>query len=145
MDLVKLNRNLKRIDVEQIAVQVLKKLNKFISDLNREQLALRGENDDGEKLEPEYTTVTKIIKNESGRGTGSIISHVTLFDKGNLHKSIFSTVDKEEIILGSNDSKVGELTQKYGEFLGLTPDSIEKLKAKFLPLFWESFYAKLYK
>ena len=124
---------------------LLKKLDKFISDLNREQLAERGENDDGQKLEPEYSEVTNMIKTRYGRGTGSITSHVTLFNRGDLHKSIFSIVDKEEIILGSNDSKVGELTQKYGEFLGLTPDSIEKLKAKFLPLFWEAVYAKLFR
>jgi len=144
MGLTKLHKNLKKIDIEAIAVTILKKLDKFISDLNREQLAERGENDDGQKLEPEYTDLTRLLKSYES-GTSAITSYVTLFNKGDLHKSIFSTVDKEGIILGSNDSKVGELTQKYGEFLGLTPDSIEKLKAKFLPLFWETVYAKIYK
>ncbi|MHA2364719.1 MAG: hypothetical protein ACXAC7_12255 [Candidatus Hodarchaeales archaeon] len=106
-------------------------------------MALRGENDDGEKLEPPYTEVTNMIKTAYGRGTGAITSHVTLFNKGNLHKSIFAKVDNEEVILGSFDDKVSELTQKYGEFLGLTPDSIKKVQAEFNKRYSEILEAKL--
>jgi hypothetical protein len=145
MDLNQLHKNLKRLDLEAIAAKIFKSLDKYISDLNREQLAKYGVNDDGEKLQPEYTEVTNMIKTRYGSGTGGITSHVTLFNKGDLHKSIFSKYDGEELILGSFDEKVGELTQKYGEFLGLTDENILKLKDKFLPLFWDQVYGRVFK
>lgn len=138
MDLNQLYRNLKKLDVEKLAIKILntKEFRVFMADLNRSQLADKGVNDDGDKLEPEYTEVTNIIKTASGSGTGAITSHVTLFDTGELHKSIFATVD-EEISLSSHDSKVPELSAKYGEFLGLTEESLKKVQEKFNPVFIE--------
>jgi hypothetical protein len=143
MDLVEFNKSLKKVKVNQLAFRTLKGMTKFIADLNREQLAKEGVNDDGEKLEPEYSELTNILKTAYGRGTGSITSHVTLFDKGDLHKSIFATVDDEELILGSFDDKVPELTGKYGEFLGLTKESIEKVKVEFNKRFEAALIKKL--
>jgi hypothetical protein len=132
MGLLQLSNKWAKIDFEDLAIKTLRQMDDFIADLNRKQLAEKGVNDDGEKLEPEYSPVTNMIKTRSGVGTGRITSHVTLFNKGNLHKSIFADIDNE-IILGSFDEKVGELSAKYGDFLGLTEESITILQKEFRP------------
>ena len=115
-----------------IAVKLLsqKRFLKLAADLNREQLAKRGENDEGEPLQPPYTEVTNMIKTMYKQGTASITEYVTLYDTGDLHKSIQAQIVGDELILGSFDEKVGQLTAKYGEFLGLTDDSIKKLQER---------------
>ena len=135
MDLQKLYTNLKRLDVEKLAVEILEELDSFISNLNRKQLSDLGVGEDGSLLSPEYANITKDIKSRKS-GVGGIIEHITLYDTGKLHKSIFSSITIDSIILDSKDSKVDELTDKYGEFLGLTDDSIKLLQKEFNKLFW---------
>jgi len=141
MDLAALHKNVSELDAIDLAIEVFESLEKFIADLNREQMAVKGQRNDGSQMTPEYSFLTEYLKNGKG-GTSGITTHVTLYDTGELHKSIFTNIS-ETIILDSNDSKVSELTDKYGEFLGLTPESIIKLREKFLPLFWERFYGKI--
>ena len=143
MTLAQFKKDIDRIDVDKIAIQVLKKLNKFISDLNREQL-VSGVNDDGEKLEPEYSEVTIFIKQKRS-GTAGITDRVTLFGKGNLHKSIFSIPSIGEVTMGARDERVMELAQKYGDFLGLTQESIDKVTIEADKLITEIIYAKMFK
>jgi len=141
MDLKQLHANVSSLDVIDLAIEIFEELNEFIADLNREQMAAKGQMNDGSQMQPEYSFLTEYLKQGKG-GTSGITTHVTLFDTGELHKSIFANVS-ETIILDSNDSKVSELTDKYGEFLGLTPESIIKLREKFLPLFWDKFYERI--
>jgi len=143
MGLKEFRQNVNSIKVDKIYLRVIKSLNKEISDMNRAQL-VAGKNDDGEDLQPEYSEVTVFIK--SGKsGTAGITDRVTLFGKGDLHKSIFSLPDDEGVLLGSHDSKVQELANKYGDFLGLTPENIDKLTTKTDILIADIIYEKLLK
>jgi len=141
MDLKQLSNNISDLDVMDLAIEVFESLEEFIADLNREQMAVKGQRNDGSEMTPEYSFLTEYLKRGKG-GTSGVTTHVTLYDTGELHKSIFANIS-ETIILDSNDSKVSELTDKYGEFLGLTPESIIKLREKFLPIFWEKFYERI--
>lgn len=135
MDLDKLYSNLSRLDVIELAIDILENdLSKFIADLNGAQLAEKGQREDGSELSPDYSPVTELLKRPRS-GIAGITSHVTLYDTGNLHKSIFASVISDSLVLDSNDWKVSELTEKYGEFLGLTPESIKLLVEKFNPIF----------
>jgi hypothetical protein len=134
MDLIALDSNLKKLDVVDLTVSIFDDMEEFIADLNREQLAKYGVNDDGDSLEPEYAEDT-IWSKQRKSGTASITGHVTLFNTGDLHESIFSMISGDELILGSHDEKVGQLTTKYGEFLGLTKENQEKVRVEFLKRF----------
>lgn len=137
MDLDKLYSNLSNLDVIDICVEIIENdLSEFINDLNRKQMADKGKRSDGSQLSPEYTDLTEWFKRQKS-GTAAITGHVTLFDTGDLHKSIFSGIVSDSLVLDSNDWKVSELTQKYGEFLGLTDESIKLFQDKFNPLFIE--------
>lgn len=143
MELEKLYSNLSQLDLVTLALDILENdLGEYIADLNRSQLADKGVGSDGSALTPEYSGLTEIMKQRRS-GTAGIISHVTLFDTGELHNSIFVTAIGDSILLDSKDSKVLELTQKYGEFLGLTPESIEALQVKFMPIFEQKMYGKI--
>ena len=143
MNLNQLYGNIKGLDIWQIVTDIMEKdLGVFISDLNRNQMADKGQRADGSKLTPDYANVTKDIKSDKS-GLSGVYEHVTLYDTGELHKSIFTSVIGKNIILDSEDWKVVELTQKYGEFLGLTDESIEKLKERFLPLFFKKLYEQI--
>lgn len=134
MDLIKLQGNLAKLDVIDIAVQIFDDMDSYIADLNRVQL-VAGQNDEGEFLQPEYADITTWLKQMYGKGTGSIIDRVTLYDTGDLHKSIFSSMDGKVLTLDSKDGKVDELEAKYGNFLGLTKQSQELVKDEFLKRF----------
>ena len=143
MNLNQLYGNIKGLDIWQIVTDIMEKdLGVFISDLNRKQMADKGQRADGSKLTPDYTNVTKEIKSDKS-GLSGVYEHVTLYDTGELHKSIFTSVIGDSLILDSEDWKVEDLTQKYGEFLGLTDESIDKLKVKFLPLFFNRLYEQI--
>jgi hypothetical protein len=141
MDLIAIHTNLKSISVIDIMVDTLDELDSFIADLNRDQLS-KGKRDDGSDIEPEYTDLTKHIKSNKG-GLSGVIEHVTLFDSGDLYKSIFTAVSYPEIILDSKDPKLGKLEGKYQNFLGLTKENQKKLKDKTLPLFWDKYYGAI--
>lgn len=137
MELEKLYSNLSKLDVVDLAISILENdLGEFIADLNRKQMADKGQRSDGSQLSPEYTDLTEWFKRFKS-GTAAITSHVTLFDTGELHKSIFTSIISDSLVLDSNDWKVSDLTDKYGEFLGLTDESISELNDKFYPIFIE--------
>jgi len=142
MDLQRLQSNLSKLDIVDLTVEILDEMEVFIADLNRSQLADEGVNDEGANL-GDYSGVTVWIKEMYGRGTGSITDHVTLYDTGALHKSIFSSTDGKVLTLDSKDSKVDELEIKYGNFLGLTKDSQSKVKEEFLKRFEIKFYGSI--
>jgi hypothetical protein len=143
MNLDKLYSNIKSVDLWDIAADIIENdLSDFIADLNRSQMADKGQRSDGSLLKPDYTYLTKDIKSDKS-GTSGIIEHVTLYDTGELHKSIFASLPQKSLILDSEDWKVEDLTEKYGEFLGLTDESILQLKERFEPLLLERMYEQL--
>ena len=135
MELERLYNNINSLDVVKLAIEIFENdLAEFIADLNRKQMADKGQRSDGSKLTPDYSGFTELMKRPKS-GTAGITSHVTLYDTGELHKSIFAQVVGNEIVLDSKDWKVFDLTDKYGDFLGLTPESITELQNKFMPIF----------
>jgi hypothetical protein len=143
MNLDQIYSNIKGLDIWQIVTDIMENdLGVFIADLNRKQMADKGQRSDGSQLSPDYATITKIIKSNKS-GISGIYEYVTLYDTGELHKSIFTSVVGTSIILDSENWKVDELTQKYGEFLGLTDESIDKLKEKFKPLFFNKLHEQI--
>lgn len=133
MGLLELSDKWNKINFIDLAGDVLATMDKFIADLNRDQLIDKGIRPDGSDITPEYTSYTKFLKKTYGNGIGGITDHVTLFGEGNLHKSIFSSVIGDEVILDATDSKTSDLLGKYGDWLGLTDDSINKLRVEFYP------------
>lgn len=121
---------LKSLDVEAVAIDILLDMSEFIADLNRAQLSEKGVNDEGVRLSPEYADITKDLKSRK-TGIASIIEHVTLFDKGDLHESITADIYGQDLVLDATDWKLDDLESKYGNFLGLTNESIEKVKEEF--------------
>lgn len=144
MDLVRLQKNIAALDVVDLAVEILDEMSVFIADLNREQMAsgIRG---DGSDITPEYTFVTKDIKDRKS-GLASVIDHVTLYDTGAFHKSVVAQIFPDEVILDATDPKLSDLEEKYGkEILGLTEENQKKVRYKFLPMFEKRFYEQIYK
>lgn len=145
MNLAKIYSNLKKLDAYDIAVEVLESLDDYIADLNREQLASKGINSDGSDIMPEYSALTELLKRPKS-GTAGITSHVTLYDSGSFHKSIFASIFPDEVVMDATDSKLSELEEKYGnKILGLTEESIKKLREKFNPLFKKRFNEAIFR
>ena len=140
MKLQRLANNLNKLDLVDLSVKVFESMEEFIADLNRKQMAKKGLRSDGTELEPDYSSFTVDYKLDEGQGTGKIVDHVTLFDTGTMHKSIFAEIFPDEIVLDSNDPKISDLEDKYGEFLGLTDESIEIVRKEFLKRFTPLFY-----
>lgn len=135
MSIENIYNNLKRLDVVALAIDILENdMAEFIANLNRKQMAEKGQRSDGSQLSPDYENITKDIKSRKS-GTAGIYEHVTLFDTGDLHRSIFTSIIGDSLVMDSNDWKVSDLTDKYGEFLGLTDESQNELRAMFMPIF----------
>lgn len=79
-------------------------------DKQREQL-FSGENENGEKILPEYTARTVAIKKKKGQPT----DRVTLKDTGAFYTDMFIDVRKDEYVIDSADEKSAALQKKYGE------------------------------
>lgn len=133
--------NLSKIDFIDLASEVLLGMDKFIADLNRKQLA-EGKRSDGSNITPEYKTITKILKSDLS-GLAGVIDHVTLYSKGDLHKSITADIYSEKLVLDATDSKTPELLEKYGEWLGLTEESLVILRKEFLPRYVKALNKRL--
>lgn len=145
MGLERIYNNLKAIDVVEIMVETLEELDKFMSDLNREQL-IQGKLSTGDDITPDYTETTVFLKEKFGTGLGKITDNVTLYGKGPFHKSIFTEVFPDEIIWDATDGKLDELESKYSkDILGLTNENIKKLKDKALPIFYKKLDVAIYR
>ena len=146
MDLVKLHTNLKSIDVVDIAYIILDDMSNFIADLNRKRLIDSGEDSNNSSI-GEYSDTTIFLKNEFGQGFGQITDHVTWYSTGDLHKSIFSSVIGDELIVDATDPKLDELEDHYNnkEVLGLTDKELVLVKNEFLKRFWPKFNEQIYR
>jgi hypothetical protein len=60
--------------------------------------------------------------------TNQPTEHFTLFDEGDFHKGMFVENKGGVALIGSSDSKTGDLTSRYGEaILGLTSEETEQV------------------
>lgn len=119
-------QSLRKVDLERVALTAFKENEHFALDLNTEsQLFERGEDAEGNKIIPEYTPFTKMIKRHKGQPT----DRVTLKDEGNFYRGFYVKSQKFPVIFDSRDSKTGELVFKYGkEIFGLSERSKEEFR-----------------
>lgn len=76
-----------------------------------DQLFDKGEDADGQKLEP-YTPFTRAVKISEGRNPNI----VTLFDEGGFYKGFdFTLIQGTVLNIFSRDNKTPELLDKYGQ------------------------------
>lgn len=111
-------------EVDKIVIQQLRPFESEILDLNvQEQLRMRGEDSEGNKLQ-EYTATTKAIK----RAKGQITSHVTLEDTGDFHASFFVNFGPRYFAIGALDEKAEKLERKYGKAIyGLNNQGLQEV------------------
>jgi len=132
MGLLSFSEKWLKLDFMEIAEQTLLEMDEFIEDLNRKQLSEKGVRADGTKITPEYTFNTKDNKSDKS-GIAGIIDHVTIYNKGDVHASIIADIYQGSLIMDATDPKVPDLLDKYGEWLGLTKESIILLRNEFWP------------
>lgn len=124
--LQRLKEKLENIPIKEFLKEAVEDNEKFILDLNREQL-LEGKWANGEKIYPEYTETTKRIKKLKGQP----FDKVTIKDKGDVHRKMGLDADLKGFDMFSTDHKVEELKAKYekgGSLFGLTKPSKKQLK-----------------
>jgi len=101
-----------------------------ITKLNTEkQLFEKGVGVDGKKLEPPYARSTRRIKAKKGLP----VNRVTLFDTGELHQSFKATAMQTAIVVEGFRTSAGfdvaqHLRKKYGQYEGLTEESLEAIR-----------------
>lgn len=92
-----------------------------ILQLNYEdQLYRKGITANGDAITPEYAPRTIAIK----RSKGQVTTHVTLRDTGDFHRSFYLKVGASSAKIDAGDRKTQELTRKYANILGLTPENL---------------------
>jgi hypothetical protein len=118
------------LDTDEIVEEIIR-LN------TEEQLFKKGIDSKGNKIVPEYSNRTKELKKLDNQP----IDRVTLKDTGEFYESWRVYVENDSIVIDADPIKTDEngvdsnLFTKYGmDILGLTEDSIDKLK----PLIIES-------
>ena len=139
--LQKFKSNINSLDLFQIFQEVILEMKEQIIDLNTEgQLFEKGIDSDGEKLPLPYSPVTIIKKKLKGQPT----DRITLKDEGDLYRGWFiKFVSKGSFIMSSTDSKVPKLLEEWGNFFGLTKESIEFLQPEFKERFVEKVKTKI--
>lgn len=124
-------RTLQVDEITQSAVD--KETLEFIEELNREQLQ-NSQNIKGDSL-GEYHSSTVNVYNNQRSTKVSLGEDVKLYDTGQLYKSIKAEQEKDSIKVSAeyNESILGYLEEKYGEFIGLTKENKEYVSTKLLP------------
>lgn len=108
--------------IEEIVENIIKDNKGKILSMIKLRLYQRGIDGDGNKITPEYTSITVSNKKDKRQ----ITSHVTLRDTGEWYKSFYVYYDNGEIIVSSNSFKTSQLVEKYGEsILELTDQEIQ--------------------
>ena len=123
----------------EFVVDEAKEEEKFILDLNRDQLY-----NDGTDYKPtpigQYAASTVQYKAR----TGQRYDHITLHDSGAFHASFFVVYDVDEFTIFSDDDKTPELISRYGpEVLGLTSDNLKLLIDHLRPAVVDQFRKKM--
>ena len=139
--LQRLKSNISSLDLFQIFQETILEMKEQIIDLNTEgQLFEKGIDPDGEKLPLPYAPLTIILKKSKGQPT----DRITLHDSGDLYRGWFiKFVSKSSFTMSSTDSKVPKLLDEWGNFFGLTKESIEFLQPEFKERFVGKVRAKI--
>jgi hypothetical protein len=129
---------LESIDVNRILDETLKEIDKFILNLNKEQLYEKGEINVKEPAQrEEYSEAYKRVKER--KATYKKTEFVTLRFDGNFYDSFKLIIFEKEFIISATDLKWNwhENNPRFTNALGLTEESKGKLRAELLPIFIE--------
>lgn len=114
---------LRRIKVEDLALEATEKFKEEILDLNTEEQLFKGVDAQGQSL-GEYSPFTVEIKEAKGQPT----DRVTLKDEGDFYNSLFTNTDRFPVKIDSKDPKRNELVERFGtDILGLTGENKDKI------------------
>lgn len=126
---------LKSLDVNEIYLETVKSLEKEIIRLNQEQM-YTGKYEDGNRIQPDYKEMTKVIKEGKSQPT----DRVTLKDTGDFYSGMAVEYANEYFIIYSKDKKMAKLVNKYSwSIFGLTDENLNDFIWNF---FYESFMTK---
>lgn len=102
---------------------LLKQEAPFLESLIQEQL-FRGEAPDGSKITPPYRPRTIAYKKRKNQP----FDRVTLKDKGDYYRSIRAKVRGKDVVIDATDSKKFFLDRRYGDNIGLSKKSLERVR-----------------
>ena len=131
-------QKLQGIDVNKILDDSIREIEEFVLGLNREQLYEKGEIDvNVPSWREQYAESTKRQKLRSA--TYKKIDFVTLRWTGDFYESFILIIFDDRIVIQAQDKKWGAFLEeshgaRFGNALGLTPESRTKLKAELLPI-----------
>ena len=132
MGFIELNRRLGELQNTvfiNLMIETLDELETEIANLNREQL-LEGVDGLGNLMPPYSFLTTQRSPHKNGR--------IKLYDEGDFHASIFASSNGTFLELSAKDWKYEMLEERYGNILGIAPQSqrtlgdmiAEKMKVK---------------
>lgn len=129
--LEQMKQALQRIPVDEIMVRITERNKDVIEDKNIAQMDA-GLDGNGEPISPPYSPFTIVVKKIQGRP----FDRVTLKDQGDFHKGTKANIMATGFEMINTDSKWGKLTDKYGDVIGLSEQSITELQHEvYLPEF----------
>ena len=138
MDLIKLQSNLSKLDVVDLAYSILDDMSDFIADLNRKRLAEKGEDSNSNDI-GDYSEFTVRMKDLFGKGVGAITDHVTGYNTVESHRKIFASVVGDQLIVDTPTSQWQDFEERFNndEILGLTKDEqkivVDEFNKRFIP------------
>lgn len=115
---------IRKVDLRKVTLNAMEQNPNEIVDLNREQLN-SGRYADGSSIQPEYTPLTKWLKQQKGQPT----DRVTLRDTGEFQSKMFLQIRGDEFSMLSSDDKYLALKQKYdrnGELFELSQENAKR-------------------
>lgn len=121
-------RRLSRVNLTEIASEVIAGNPKPVADLNREQLYQDGLKADGTKLKKYRSDAYARRKNARNPGPG--LGNPDFFNTGDFQRALFVDARTTTVVFSSSDPKTPLLLQRDGpEIFGLTDES----KAEYRP------------
>lgn len=121
--LEKLKKAIQEVPVDAMFETVTQAATAQIEQKNHKQL-YQGLDGFGQNIEPPYTPKTVAIK----QAKGQVWDRVTAKDTGSFWDSIAPDINSKGFEMNASDSKAAMLNEKYGELVGLSPQSMEELK-----------------
>lgn len=138
-------KQLQSLDINKIFDEALKEIEKFILELNRDQLYEKGEinvNVPGTREHYAKSTIRQKTKKAKFKKT----DFVTLRWDGDFYDSFELIIFKEKFVIQAKDLKWGnwlEPNPRFGNALGLTEESKNSLRDKILPVIIKKIHNEL--
>lgn len=98
------------LDTDKVSATAIEETKDTIEELNLEQM-YAGQNADGGEILPEYTPLTRFLKQEKGQPH----DRVTLADEYNFYHGVRVEVVDDKVVTDSTDGKSQMLQEKYGK------------------------------